>query len=71
MERHGDEVDVTTTEARAGRTPHVVRYVLIISLVLAAVVMTLVWVTGALSVDSPTPSGSELTSDPEAAPATE
>ena len=51
MQRHGDEVDVTTDEARAGSTPHIVRYVLLISLFLAAAAMTIAWVTGALSSD--------------------
>ncbi|MBS7668543.1 hypothetical protein [Croceicoccus gelatinilyticus] len=64
MERHGDEVDVTTNEARAGSTPHIVRYVLIISLVLAAAAMTIVWITGAATADDPIESGSERTTDP-------
>ncbi|MDR7101405.1 hypothetical protein [Croceicoccus sp. BE223] len=62
MERHGDEVEVTTTEARSGSTPHVVRYVLIISLVLAIVALSIVWITGAATADDPVPSGAELTS---------
>jgi len=62
MERHGDEVDVTTEEARAGSTPHIVRYVLIISLVLAIVALSIVWITGAATADDPVPSGAELTS---------
>ena len=64
MERHGDEVDVTTNEARGGSTPHIVRYVLIISLVLAAAAMTIVWVTGAATADDPIESGAERTSEP-------
>ena len=67
MERQGDEVDVTTTEARAGSTPHIVRYVLIISLLLAAAAMTIVWVTGALTTDDPVASGAERSSDRSAA----
>lgn len=47
MERQGEEVEVTTTEARGGETPHIVRYVLIISLVLAIAAMSLIWITGA------------------------
>ncbi|HEX2793877.1 MAG TPA: hypothetical protein VHN58_05545 [Croceicoccus sp.] len=62
MERHGDEVDVTTEEARAGSTPHIVRYVLIISLVLAIVALSIVWITGAATADDSVPSGAELTS---------
>lgn len=49
MERHGDEVDLDTEEARAGSTPHIVRYMLIVSTLLAAIAMTIAWVTGALS----------------------
>ncbi|MFC4295753.1 hypothetical protein ACFO0A_11875 [Novosphingobium tardum] len=53
MERHGEEVDVTTEEARGGSTPHIVRYVLVISLLLAVVALSLIWITGALSSDQP------------------
>ncbi len=49
MERHGDEVEVTTEEASAATRPHIVRYVLTISLVLAVVAMTIVWVVPALT----------------------
>ncbi len=62
MERHGDEVEVTATEARAGSTPHIMRYVLLISLVLAIVALSIVWMTGAATADDPVPSGAELTS---------
>ena len=47
MQRNGDEVEVNTTEARGGETPHIVRYVLIISLVLAIAAMSVIWITGA------------------------
>jgi hypothetical protein len=47
MERHGDEVHVSTDEARGANTPHIVRYVLLISLVLAIVVLSAIWMTGA------------------------
>lgn len=53
MERHGDEAHVTTTEARSGATYHIVRYVLVISLLLAIGALTLIWVTGALTSDQP------------------
>ena len=49
MERHDDEVHISTNEARGGSTPHIVRYVLFISLFLAIAAMTIIWVTGALS----------------------
>lgn len=53
MERHGEEVEVSTTEARGGETPHIVRYVLIISLVLAIGAMSVIWITGALNSAQP------------------
>lgn len=49
MERHGDEVHVTTEEARGGSTPHIVRYMLFISLVLAIGALSFIWMTGALT----------------------
>ena len=49
MERQGDEVHIETNEARGGSTPHIVRYVLIISLVLAIAALSLVWIMGAAS----------------------
>jgi hypothetical protein len=49
MDRQGDEVHVTHTEARSGSTPHVVRYILAISLVLVVIAFTVIVLTGALS----------------------
>ena len=49
MERQGDEVHVSTDEARGGSTPHIVRYVLMISLILAVVALSAVWMTGAFN----------------------
>lgn len=49
MERRGDEVHVSEDEARSGSTPHIVRYVLIISITLAIVALSAIWITGALS----------------------
>lgn len=43
---------VNETEAAAGSKEGVVRWVLLISLVLAIAALTLIWVTGALSQDS-------------------
>jgi len=37
MERRGDEVHLKTDEARAGSTPHIVRYVLAFSMLLVIV----------------------------------
>jgi hypothetical protein len=53
MERQGDEVHVNTSEARGGSTPHIVRYVLVISTVLAIIAMSLIWITGALGSAQP------------------
>ena len=47
MERHGDEVHITTDEARGGSTPHILRYVLAISLFLAIIALSLTWMIGA------------------------
>lgn len=47
MERQGEEVHVTTDEARGGNTPHIVRYVLVISLLLVIVALSAIWMTGA------------------------
>lgn len=49
MKKIGDEVHLDTDEARSGDTPHIVRYVLAISLALAIVVLSAIWITGALS----------------------
>ena len=51
MERQGDEVHIETNEARGGSTPHIVRYVLIISLLLAVGAMSLIWMTGAATTE--------------------
>jgi hypothetical protein len=47
MEKIGDEVHLNTQEARGGDTPHIVRYVLLISLVLAILALSVIWITGA------------------------
>jgi hypothetical protein len=46
MERQGDEVHVNEEEASGGRKPHIVRYVLGISLLLAVILMSVVWIGG-------------------------
>lgn len=42
------EIHKSTDDARAGSTPHIVRYVLGISLLLAIGALTVIWVSGAL-----------------------
>ena len=49
MERQGEEVHVTTSEARSGTTPHIVRYVLAISLLLVIAALSAIWITGAVN----------------------
>jgi len=49
MERRGEEVHAETNEARAGSTPGVVRYVLGISLALAVIAMSAVWIIPSLT----------------------
>lgn len=44
MERHGDEVHLNEEEATAASKPHVVRWVLGISLILAVIAMSAVWI---------------------------
>ena len=57
MERQGEEVHIETDEARGASTPHIVRYVLVISLLLAIGALTLIWVTGAVTSDQPEQGG--------------
>ncbi len=49
MENRGGEIHVETDEARGGSTPHIVRWVLIISTFLAIALLSIIWITGALS----------------------
>ena len=49
MHREGEEIHVDTEEARAASTPGIGRYVLGISLFLAIVALTIIWVVPALS----------------------
>jgi hypothetical protein len=47
MERRGDEVHVETTEASGGSKEGVVRWVLIIGTLLAIILLSAIWMTGA------------------------
>ncbi|MEP7315635.1 MAG: hypothetical protein ABI667_02975 [Sphingomicrobium sp.] len=49
MERQGDEVHVSEEEASAGSQPHVMRYVLGISLILIVSLMSVVWIVGSVT----------------------
>lgn len=47
MRRDGDHIEVTTEEASGGSTPHIVRYILGISLLIAIVALSAIWMFGA------------------------
>lgn len=49
METRGQEIHLDKTDARAGSTPNVVRYVLFISLALVIVALSAIWITGAVN----------------------
>jgi hypothetical protein len=49
MEREGEEIHVSETEAKAGNRGNHVRNILVISLFLAIVIMSVLWITGALN----------------------
>ena len=49
MERQGEEVHVTEVEASGGSQPHIVRYVLGISLLLVVGLMSLIWIIGSIT----------------------
>ncbi len=54
MEKQGDEIHVTEEEARGASTPHIMRYVLLISLVLAIGILSVIWMTGAYNAPNET-----------------
>jgi len=47
MRMEGEEIHVTEEEASGGTQPHIVRYVLAASLLLAILAMSAIWITGA------------------------
>jgi hypothetical protein len=49
MERQGDEVHVSEEEASGGVQPHVVRYVLGVSLLLVVVLLSAIWILGSVT----------------------
>ena len=49
MKMIGEELHIDTDEARSGATPHIMRYVLAISLLLAILAMSAIWISGAIS----------------------
>ncbi|MBO9518241.1 MAG: hypothetical protein J7493_09255 [Porphyrobacter sp.] len=64
MANEQDEIHAETDAARAGSTPHIVRWILILSLFAAIVALSLIWITGAAT-RGPGPQNVEYT---EAAP---
>ena len=51
MQTNGEKVHSEVDDVRAGSTPNIVRWVLIISLLAAIVLLTAIWVIGAASSD--------------------
>ncbi|MEZ5708281.1 MAG: hypothetical protein R3E02_02705 [Blastomonas sp.] len=43
---NGEHIEMQTDEARGGDTPHIVRYVLGISTVLAIIALSITWISG-------------------------
>lgn len=48
MKIEGDDIEVSTEEASGGVTQHGVRYVLAISLALAIVALSAIWITASV-----------------------
>ncbi|NOW46381.1 hypothetical protein FHW96_002541 [Novosphingobium sp. SG751A] len=46
MKEDGERIVLETNKARAGSTPHLVRYILVVSMALAIVGMGLIWWIG-------------------------
>ena len=51
MDGNDTRLHAETDAARAGSTPHIVRWILAISLLAAIVLLSIVWITGALTQD--------------------
>lgn len=49
METRSPQIHLDDNKARAGSTPHIVRYVLLASLALAIIALSAIWITGALT----------------------
>lgn len=69
MIRHGEEVEMTSEEASGGQKRNIVRYVLMVSLGLAVIALSIIWMTGAATgPENPAPDPAESVSDPAAPP---
>lgn len=49
MMKIGEEIHLGVDEARGGETPHILRYILAISLFLAIAVLSTIWIAAALA----------------------
>ena len=49
MHREGEEVHLNEEEASGASKPHIVRYVLGVSLLLAVVLMSAIWIIGSIT----------------------
>ena len=49
MERDGEEIHVSQEEASGGVQPHIVRYVLGVSLILVVILMSIIWIVGSVT----------------------
>lgn len=52
MPKHDRDNRIDETDAKGGRNEGVVRWILLVSLSLAIIALTIIWVTGALTQDS-------------------
>lgn len=69
MQNENGEVHVDTDEGRAGSTPHIVRYVLLISLGLAIALLSATWISGAINSDQAGQVGPAMNGENTNAPA--
>ena len=67
MRREGEEIHADMEEARAGSTPNVVRWVLAIGLLGAIVLLSAIWITGALTSDDAPPTTSDRVAEQQEA----
>ncbi len=45
-DNESEDIDIDQDRARGGSTPHIVRYVLVISTVIAIGLLSIVWISG-------------------------
>lgn len=48
MKRNGNKIEISAQEASGGTKPHIVRYILGISMILVILGLSAVWITGAV-----------------------